>query len=127
MARPTKKQLEKERDAALDAMNVLEPDGSAKRSLAIATAMTRVWSLRFQIANRDYDEAAAADERSKRAFAESAMKVASTQLVEWEKRRSAAQSDLVNDLLVAEQEHTAEQDAIGGEFAALKKARDADR
>lgn len=109
--------LESELDEALEHLHELVDDGTAKASQAHAVAMIRIWSLRFQIANRN--ERTAVDPEEKRT-ARSDMRAASAQLETWEKRKSVARSDRVNDLLLAEQEHNDEQDAIAAAAQALQ-------
>lgn len=125
MARPARTRLQRELEEAVE--NLPPADGSAKEALAHATSMINIWGLRFRIASADHDVALASGEHSKRAVSEGLMKLASRELCEWEKRRSAAQSDLVNDLLIEEQEHNAKQAEAGRAFAAAKAKRDADR
>lgn len=125
MARPREKQLRVELDQALSELHDLPQAKTARASLDHAALMLKVWSLRFQLANIAYDKAVASDESE--VGPRNAMREASTQLNEWEKRKSAAQADLVNDLLLAEQEHNAKQDSAEDRFAEMKAKRDADR
>lgn len=110
MARPRKKQLTDELDRALTELHALEQTKTVASSVALATLMTRIESLRFQLFQRDYDAAITRGETGH--AAEQAMHRASLRVAEWEKRKSAAISDLVNDLLLAEQDHNETQDAL---------------
>ncbi len=114
--RPTARQLKDDLDDALGALYEVRNDGSAAASVDNATAMLRVWSLRYIKANLELDTAADDHEKNQ---ARRAMKEASAEVAEWEKRKSVAQADLVNDLLLAEKEHTAEQDALADDLEAL--------
>lgn len=115
--RPAARALQADLDDALGALYEVVTDGTARASLANATAMIRVWSLRFQIANQKLDSAADEHETN---MARRAMKEASAELGEWEKRKGVAQEDLVNDLLLADREHTEEQDAIASAATQLQ-------
>lgn len=109
--------LENELEDALEELHDHDNDGTAKSSVAHAVLMLRVWSLRFQIANRNYRDAADSEEKR---TARGEMRIASEQLETWEKRKSVARADRVNDLLLAEQEHNAEQEAIAVEARTLQ-------
>ncbi len=115
--RPNAKALRLDLDDALGALYELVNDGTAQASLDNATAMLRVWSLRFQIANLALDNAADDHETH---VARRAMKEASAELGEWEKRKSVAQTDLVNDLLIRDREHNEEQEAIAAAATQLQ-------
>lgn len=115
--RPSAKALQADLDDALGALYEVRNDGTAKASVDNATAMIRVWSLRFQLANLAYDNAAedAQQDRARRG-----MREASAEIGEWEKRKGVAQDDLINDLLLADKEHTEEQDAIASAATQLQ-------
>lgn len=115
--RPNAKALRLDLDDALGALYEVVNDGTAASSLNNATAMLRVWSLRFQIANHEADTAA--DDHEKRQ-AHRDMDKASRELGEWEKRKSVAQNDLVNDLLLKDRDHKEEQDAIAAAATQLQ-------
>lgn len=121
MARPNPVQLADELDEALEGLNELRPDGTARASLAHAVAMIRVWSLRFQLAQTDL-ESAWQDETPAHAVARARQdtKDASGQIEVWEKRASTARADRVNDLLLEEQRHNEEQVALAKRAQALQ-------
>lgn len=109
--------LETELYQELQKIHDLAHGETAQASIAHALLMIRVWSLRFQISNLDYD---AAFEPSPKHTARQAMREASKELVEWEKRKSVALSDLANDLLIAAAKHDAEQAELADELDALE-------
>jgi hypothetical protein len=117
MARPKEKQLRTELDAALTELHDAPNEGNVAASVAHATAMIRVWSLRFQLAQYAYDKAVQTGDGE--LAPRNAMREASVQLNEWEKRKGAAITDLVNDLLLSEQQHTEEQTRLANEAQQL--------
>lgn len=117
---PTVEKLRGALDEALADLAGTKADGSAAAALKNAAAMIQVWSLRFQIAAAAYEDAVASGDDKERARASQGMTTASSHLELWERRRSVAQDDLVNDLLIAEKEHTAEQDELADEARQLQ-------
>lgn len=106
MAAPKKKSLQAELIKALAVLHDLPPGATARDRLAHAGAVKHIWTLRFQIANNEYD---AASDPFERAAARTAMREASIQMAEWEKRESSAHTDIANDLLIEAAEHEAKQ------------------
>lgn len=109
MARLTDKTLRAELLLALEQLHDARNDGTAQASLDHANAMIAIWSLRFQLANLKLNRAA---DPSEEIQARHAARDASKELAEWQKRKSVAQGDLVNDLLIKDREHTEEQTAL---------------
>lgn len=112
--------LERELYTALQTLHDLEHATTAQASVEHASAMIRIWSLRFQISNIEYDSAHPIDESSLRLSARNAMREASVQLDAWEKRKSVAQADLVNDILLAAMAHEAAQGKLASELEGLE-------
>lgn len=119
MAAPTKRALEAELKQALTALHDTPNERNAKTSVEHCTAMVHVWRLRFLLANIDYDLSVSDDDGRAGAHM-SRMKDASVQSELWEKRKSAALQDLVNDILLEEREHDEQQDALGERARLLK-------
>jgi hypothetical protein len=118
MARPKEKQLRAELDAALTELHDAPAEGNVAASVAHATAMSKVWSIRFQLSQYAYDKAVKDGEGE--LAPRNAMREASVQMEAWEKRKGVAIGDLVNDLLLAEKEHNAEQDELAARADALQ-------
>lgn len=117
MAAPTKELLEAELEMALEQLHAFEYGATAQSSVDHTTVMIRVWSLRFQIANHEYDAAKKPDVK----FAwRKTMQEASREIMEWEKRKSVALADIANDLIIAGARHEAEQAKLAGALEALE-------
>lgn len=115
--------LENELYAELQKIHDLAHGETAEASIEHATLMIRVWSLRFQLSNIDYDEVipeeTASQTASRKHATRTAMKEASRELVEWEKRKSVALADLANHLLIAAAKHEAEQAQLASDLDAI--------
>lgn len=120
MAATTKKTIEAELKAALAELHETPNDRNARASVEHATAMVRVWRLRFLLANFAYDTALADSDASAEVRSRNAMRDASMQGDAWEKAKSKALADLVNDILLAEQTHNDEQDALAARAKAMR-------
>jgi hypothetical protein len=118
MARPKEKQLRAELDVALTELHDAPSAGNVAASVAYATAMSKIWSLRFQLSQYAYDKAVRDGEGE--LAPRNAMREASKEMEAWEKRKGVAIGDLVNDLLLAEREHNEEQDELATRASVLQ-------
>lgn len=116
----TKKTIEAELKLALAELHDTPNERNARASVEHATSMVRVWRLRFLLANFAYDAALAAEDPSAEVRHRNAMRDASLQGDAWEKTKSKAIADLVNDILLAEQEHNEEQEALASRAKAMR-------